>query len=309
MKRILITGGNGFLGRHLGKKLKGQGYEVYLGSRNIYRNTVATFFSGCVSFPMDICHIESIRDVIVMTKPDIIVHAAANKYIDLGEKNPSATVDVNVMGSQNVIRAAIESGVEFVLGISTDKASPPVMNTYGLTKALMERMFCSHQGFACVRFGNLAWSDGSVLPKWKIAHKETKVIPATGCEMQKFFLSVDEATQMIQTIIENPKVFSGKVACKYGKSVKMKEILDAWIASYGGKWVLQSERPGERLVEYLVGESEILFTSNVSVEGEKFFIIDPNCKPEFPIHAAYSTASAPRLTSEEISQLIKPYEF
>jgi FlaA1/EpsC-like NDP-sugar epimerase len=90
-------------------------------------------------------------------------------------------IDINVIGSQHVARVAMELGVETVIGISTDKASPPVRNTYALTKALMERMFCSLNGktatkFVCVRFGNLAWSTGSVLPIWKRMIDQSGVI-------------------------------------------------------------------------------------------------------------------------------------
>ena len=79
---------------------------------------------------------------------------------------------MNILGSTNIARASIEKGVHTVIGISTDKAAPPVPNIYGSSKAIMERMFCSldysnDTNFSCVRFGNIAWSTGSVFPIWK----------------------------------------------------------------------------------------------------------------------------------------------
>ena len=152
---ILITGGTGFLGKRLGSALKDE-YNVILAGRNNKMNMYARQFTGCKVIPMDVVNIESVRDTIVSTKPKIIIHAAATKFVDLAEIEPMECIDVNVVGSQNVARVAIDNGIELVIGISTDKASPPIRNTYGLSKAVMERMFCALNGktmtkFVCVR--------------------------------------------------------------------------------------------------------------------------------------------------------------
>jgi UDP-N-acetylglucosamine 4,6-dehydratase len=170
-KKILITGGSGFLGRHIAHKLK-EHNQVVLASRNNEQNNQASRLTGCQSIPLDVTNIESVRDGINLVKPDIIIHAAATKYVDLSEKFPTECSDVNVLGSQNVARVAIDKGVDIVIGISTDKASPPCANTYAMSKALMERTFCALNNpkstkFTNVRFGNLAWSTGSVFPIWK----------------------------------------------------------------------------------------------------------------------------------------------
>src|SRR5688500_1638163 len=158
-------------------------------------------FSGCRVLPMDVANIESVRDVFTEVKPDVVIHAAATKFVDLAERQPMECVDVNVVGSQNVARVAVEKAVQKVVGISTDKASPPVRNTYGLSKALMERVFCSMNGktdtrFVSVRYGNVAWSTGSVLPIWKKMHETTGVIGTTGPDMRRFFFTVDEAVKL-----------------------------------------------------------------------------------------------------------------
>src|SRR5437660_12383495 len=156
-KKILITGGTGFLGRRLGAVLKND-FAVTLGARNNARNFEAQNFSGCATIPLDVVSIESVRDAVNSIKPDLIVHAAATKFVDLAEKQPMECVDVNVIGSQNVARVAIDKGVETVIGVSTDKASPPIRNTYGLSNAFMERVYCGMNGttdtkFICVRYG------------------------------------------------------------------------------------------------------------------------------------------------------------
>ena len=204
MERILITGGSGFLGKRLGRRLRELGHEVVLTARNNKQNFLAGEFSGCEIVAMDVVNIESVRDIVTQVRPTCVVHAAATKFVDISEWQPMETIDVNVLGSQNVVRVAIDKGVKTVLGISTDKASPPVRNTYGLTKALMERMFCSMNGksetrFLCVRYGNVAWSTASVLSAWYKDLKSTGVIRTTGPEMLRFFFTVDEAVELVVT--------------------------------------------------------------------------------------------------------------
>src|SRR5437660_5759929 len=138
---ILITGGTGFLGKRIGMKLSAD-HNVVLTGRNNKFNTDAQQFTGCLTLPMDVTNIESIRDVFSEVRPDVVIHAAATKYVDLSERQPMECIDVNVFGSQNLARVCVKKNVATVIGMSTDKSAPPVGNTYGLTKALMERVFC-----------------------------------------------------------------------------------------------------------------------------------------------------------------------
>ena len=133
-KTILITGGAGFLGKNLALKL-GKNYKVVLGSRNNFFAQQASIETNCEITPLDVVNIESVRDSINKYKPEIVIHAAATKYVDLAEKNPNECIDINILGSQNVARVSIENNVKIVIGISTDKASPPFNNIYGLSKS------------------------------------------------------------------------------------------------------------------------------------------------------------------------------
>jgi UDP-N-acetylglucosamine 4,6-dehydratase/5-epimerase len=305
---LLITGGTGFLGRRLALALR-DSYNVVLCGRNGKQNAFAQHFTGCATRPMDVCRLESVRDVIAETRPDIIVHAAATKYVDLAERQPLECVDVNVVGSQNVARAAIDFGVKAVLGISTDKASPPVRNTYGLSKSLMERMFCSLDGrggtqMACVRYGNVAWSTGSVLPIWHRMHEETGVIGTTGPEMRRFFFTVDEAVALVCTALDSLDVVHGKVLSRQMKAAQIQDILDLWVELRGGRWERIEGRPGERQDEFLIGDLEVPYTTRLELGGVPHYLIAFNDKASTPLEGVLSSANAERLSRDELQALI-----
>lgn len=307
-KTILITGGSGFLGKRLGKTLL-RDYDVILGSRNNKQNYLASSFSGCKTVPLDVTKIESVRDALNELKPHIIIHAAATKFVDLAEKQPMECIDVNVLGSQNIVRVAIEKNVEIVIGISTDKATPPVRNTYGLSKALMERLFCSMDEktdtkCCCVRYGNVAWSTGSVLPIWKKMFDTTGIIGTTGPEMRRFIFTVEEAVNLVIVALNNIKEVHGKVLSRAMKAAQIQEILDVWTKYKGGKWERIEGRPGERNDEYLIGELELPFTEEKYYNNIRHFLIAFNKKSNNPPTEILSSANAERLTENEIEEII-----
>ena len=307
-KRVLVTGGTGFLGRSLGLSLKDD-YDVLLTGRNNKQNMYAQQVTGCNVLPLDVTNIESLRDVFIETKPQIVIHAAATKFVDLAEKQPMECVDVNVLGSQSVARVCIEKNVETVIGISTDKAAPPVRNTYGLSKAMMERVFCAMNGksetkFACVRYGNVAWSTGSVLPIWKRMHDETGVIRSTGPEMRRFFFTVDEAVKLVRTAMDNIEAIAGKVLSRRMKSAQISDLLTTWTKDKGGSWDRMEGRPGERDDEFLIGDIELPFTHEVEYDGITHYIIAFNEKAAQPLAVGLSSANTERLTESEMLALI-----
>lgn len=307
-KRILITGGTGFLGKHLALILK-DSFDVYLGARNNKQNYLIKNAIGCDVIPMDVSNIESVRDVFIEVKPDIVIHAAATKFVDLSEKFPMECIDVNVTGSQNVARVAIEKGVDIVIGISTDKAAPPIRNTYGLSKSMMERMFCSMNNksktkFTCVRYGNVAWSTGSVLPIWKGMFEKTNTLGTTGPEMRRFFFTVDEAVQLVITAMNEIDSIQGKVLTREMKACKVRDLLDVWIEEHGGSWEQISGRPGERVDEFLVGETELEYSTQVNYNNIPHYIITFNQKQDLPLKEVISSANATKLSRDEIVSLI-----
>ena len=218
-------------------------------------------------------------------------------------------VDVNVLGSQNVARVAVDKDVDIVIGVSTDKASPPVRNTYGLSKALMERVFCSMNRkkktrFTCVRYGNVAWSTGSVLTIWKKMIKETGTIGTTGPEMRRFFFTVDEAVRLVLAALNNIDTVEGKVLSMKMKAAQIGDILRVWTSNRGGKWEKIEGRPGERLDEFLIGEAELPFTKEIVIDNITHYLISFNEKVDKPVGFGLSSANTDKLSDEEILSLI-----
>lgn len=307
-KRILITGGTGFLGKRLALALKND-HDVFLSGRNNSQNMAAERFTGCPVVPLDVARIDSVRDAMVETRPDVVVHAAATKYVDLAEKQPFECIDVNVLGSENVARVALERGIETLVGISTDKAAPPADNVYAMTKALMERLFCAldRQGstkFVCVRFGNLPWSTGSVLPEWRRMHEQTGVIQTTGPDMRRFFITVDEAVQLVLTAIEHADELRGTVVTRAMKAALIGDILDLWIADKGGSWERIARRPGDRDDESIMGEAERPYARVAEYNGAKHYVIAFDQRAKAVLDDGMSSADAPRMSDEEIRAIL-----
>lgn len=307
-KTVLITGGTGFLGRHLAEAMKVR-WSVVLGGRNNGQNMLAQEATGCRVIPMDVARIEAVRDAVIEVKPDVIIHAAATKYVDVAEDQPLECTDINVGGSENVARVAMERGVPIVIGVSTDKATPPVRNTYALTKALMERIFCSLNGksttrFACVRFGNLAWSTGSVLPIWQRMLDRDGIIGTTGPDMRRFMISVEEAVALILTVINHIDELQGTVVTRHMKAVLIGDLLERFVALRGGSWKRIEGRPGERHDEYLVGELERPYTRAVTLNGAVHYVVDFNRLAEGRIDEDLSSEAVERLSAAELDALI-----
>lgn len=305
---VLVTGGSGFLGRHLGRALMSEA-RVVLAARNNKVNLEAAQRTGCEVLPLDVVNIESVRDVFHESAPDVVIHAAATKFVDLAERHPLECVDVNVTGSQNVLRVAVELGVGTVVGVSTDKASPPVRNLYGLTKALMERTFCAMDGktdakFTCVRYGNVAWSTGSVLPIWKRMHEESAVIGSTGPDMRRFFFGIEEAVALIKVAMKNIDLVRGKVLGREMKAALIRDLLDVWIREKGGRWEQIEGRPGERDDELLVGDLELPYATKLTFDGIDHYLISFNEEVSEPLSEAISSATAVRLSDEEMVTLL-----
>ena len=308
-KNLLITGGSGFLGINLALRLRKK-YNVFIGSRNQKRNYDAKLETGCEAIPLDVTNIESVRDAIIYCKPDIIIHAAATKFVDISEKFPFECSDVNILGSTNVARVAIEKKVKTVVGISTDKATQPIKNFYGFSKATMEKLFLnanenSKTNFLCVRYGNVAWSTGSVLPIWRQMFQKNKKILTTGPFMRRFFFTINDAVDLVLFALNKSKQFSGKILCADMKACKLIDIIKVWIKNYGGSYKIIKGRKGDRLDEYLIGDNEIKFTKKIYQNKKLFYLIDFEKKSSKPLSKIVSSENALRLNKDEIYNILK----
>jgi len=173
----------------------------------------------------------------------------------------------------------------------------------------MERTFCYLNGrsetkFLCVRYGNVAWSTGSVLCIWKKMAADGGVIGTTGPDMRRFFFSIDEAVSLVTTALEHADLVQGRVLGREMKAAKIREILDIWSKHRGVRYEQIEGRPGERVDEFLVGDQELPCTEEVELQGIRHFIIGFNQLVAKPLREPLSSANAPRLSEEEILRMI-----
>lgn len=146
----------------------------------------------------------------LMRDVDYVVHAAALKHVSLGERNPQEFIKTNVIGSLNVLETAVRHKVKKVIGISSDKAVNPI-SSYGMSKGLMERLFCDANLFAapmtlisCIRSGNFWDSRGSVIPLWREQSKKG-VITLTDMEMSRYWIELPAIAQFTIDCLQNMK--------------------------------------------------------------------------------------------------------
>lgn len=168
---------------------------------------------------------------------DIVLHAAAMKHVSHCEYNPYEAVKTNIIGSQNVIDFAIKHKVKKVIGISTDKAANPT-NVLGTSKLMMEKLFTNanyaygkiETVFSCVRFGNIAWSNGSVLPLWKEQAKKDRAIQVTEKDMTRFIISKEQAIGLVLRAVHLAQ--GGEIFVLKMPAIKLIDLAELFIKKY-----------------------------------------------------------------------------
>ena len=189
---------------------------------------------------------------------NIVVHAAALKQVPACEYNPMEAIKTNILGSSNVIDAALDAGVEKVMALSTDKAVNPA-NLYGATKLAAEKLFIQSNAYAgnkrtrfsCTRYGNVVGSRGSVVPVF-LKQKESGRVTLTDDRMTRFWLSLEQGVHFVIECIE--EMHGGEVFVPKIPSMKMIDLAKA-IAPNARIEVI-GIRPGEKLHEVLISEDE-----------------------------------------------------
>lgn len=314
MKKILITGGTGTVGKSFIERY----YNDYV-FHTISRNE--KFITDLKrSFPNVNCHVGTVCDLDHMVnlfcdiKPDIVIHAAALKHINLAEENPSSAVEINITGSLNIIKASIRASVPLTVGISTDKACAPT-SIYGYTKSIMESLFMQHSNnttkFVCTRFANVAHSNGSVIPFWISETAKGKKLKLTDPGMNRLMFSKKECAETIQMAISSSTVIKCPfILCKLMKSVNLLELSN--LISDKGVEII-GKRPGEKLNETLISEKELPYTSKdipqiistnyLSNERVGYVIISPN-KQKNNLIEEYSSSNASMMTEQEMKEII-----
>ena len=277
MKKILITGGSGFLGKNLAYKLKNN-FKIYMCSRNIENGNKIARALNVDFIPLDISNYDNVDETLFNIKPDIIIHSAASKFVDMSEKFVSETINSNIVGSKNLIICAKKNKCKKFIAISSDKASPPFTNLYAITKATMERSLININSdkkldLNIVRFGNLPWSTGSVLNIWEDM-KKTKVIYTTGPDMTRFFYTIDQASLLIKCLINDKNNLINKVIIPEMKSLKIQDLLIEFSKKYKVKWKKTKKREMDKFYETLIPNDQYYEIKYIKQKKIKIFVLN-----------------------------------
>lgn len=260
---ILVTGGTGSFGkafiRHALDNLDPHRLVVF--SRDeLKQYEVRQMFDNDPRLRWFIGDIRDERRLLrAMHNVDYVVHAAALKQVDTAEYNPFEFVKTNVMGSQNVIEAAIDTGVKKVVALSTDKASSPI-NLYGATKLTADKLFISGNHYAAaydtrfsvVRYGNVMGSRGSVIPFFRRLAAAGESLPITDLRCTRFFITLPEAVKFVVDSFD--VMHGGELFVPRIPSMKITDLAQA--IAPGAPMHDAGLRPGEKLHEEMVSPEE-----------------------------------------------------
>lgn len=272
-KTILITGGTGSFGKSFTKFLLNNYNlkKLIIFSRDElkqsemkkeFKDDRLRFFIG------DVRDLQRLQRA--FSNVDIIIHAAALKQVPALEYNPFEAVKTNILGSQNVIDAAIDQKVKKVILISTDKAAQPV-NLYGSTKLCAEKLFSSGNSytagqtkFSCVRYGNVIGSRGSII-EHLLNNKNIEMVYITDEKMTRFWIALEQAFNLVLFALEHME--GGEIFVPKIPSMKLVDLFNT-LAPNTPREII-GIRPGEKLHETLVTKEE----SRHTVELDKYFVI------------------------------------
>ena len=253
-----------------------------------------------------------------MRNVDVVVHAAALKQVPACEYNPMEAVKTNILGSSNVVDAALDEGVKKVIALSTDKAVNPV-NLYGATKLAAEKLIVQSNAYAggretrlsCVRYGNVVGSRGSVVPVF-LRQREKGRLTITDERMTRFWLSLEQGARFVIRCIELMK--GGEVFVPKIPSMKVIDLAKA--VAPEAEIEIIGIRPGEKLHEVLISRDE----SRSTIEMEDMFVVLPveafwfggewkSKGKEVADGFRYSSSENPDwLTVDQIREMIAPFE-
>lgn len=250
---------------------------------------------------------------------DIVVHAAALKQVPSAEYNPFECIRTNVMGAQNVIEAALETGVKKVVALSTDKAAAPV-NLYGATKLCSDKLFIAANNirgnrdifFSVVRYGNVMGSRGSVIPFF-LSEREKGVLPITDPDMTRFNITLQDSVEMVLWAIENAR--GSEILVPKIPSYRITDVAEA-IGPECEKPIV-GVRPGEKIHEELITACDsfncldigayytILATSNNATRD--YYLGKDGVSPVPKGFSYNSGANSQFLSVEQIRELVKEH--
>ena len=275
-KSILVTGATGSFGKRFVRRLVegGEAARVVVFSRDELKQFEMrqSLDSPRLEFVLgDVRDREALQRV--FRGVDIVVHAAAMKQVPASEDNPMEAIKTNVLGSENVITAAIEAGVQQVLALSTDKAANPA-NLYGATKLCADRLFTAANGmrdrhqtrFSLVRYGNVIGSRGSVIPFF-MRRRASGILPITDPRMTRFWITLSQAVEFV--IASLGRMRGGELFVPKIPSMKVVDV--ARVVAPECRTEVIGIRPGEKLHEVMVTADDAWN----AVEMDDHYVIQP----------------------------------
>ena len=275
-KSIFITGGTGSFGRKCAEALLkiGPPRKLIIFSRDELKQyeMQQQLDHPCIRYFIgDVRDSDRLRRA--MSDVDIVIHAAALKQVPACEYNPFEAVKTNIMGAVNVIDAAIDTGVDRVLAVSTDKAVNPV-NIYGATKLCAEKLFVqgnAYSGnggpkFSCTRYGNVVGSRGSAIPLFQ-QQRANGVITVTDERMTRFWVTLEKGVEFVLNCVQD--MHGGEIFVPKIPSMTILDLVKAIAPECEIKYT--GIRPGEKIHEVLVSPEEAPNT----LEFPNMFVIQP----------------------------------
>jgi UDP-N-acetylglucosamine 4,6-dehydratase len=280
-KSILITGGTGSLGKALTCHIITQHPQVkrlVIFSRDEQKQFQMEQEYPHARFPQIRFFIGDVRDAERLRRAfkgiDYVIHAAAMKHVPIAEYNPDECVKTNIGGAQNVINVALESGIQRVVALSTDKACAPI-NLYGATKLTSDKLFIAANNikgwnpirFSVVRYGNVMGSNGSVIPFFLNKRKEG-TLPITDPKMTRFNITLQGGVEMVMHALEH--AWGGELFVPKIPSYKIMDVAEA-IGPECKKPVV-GIRPGEKVHEEMISTSDSFFTYDLG----RYYVVLPS---------------------------------
>ena len=259
-KLYLVTGGSGFLGFPLVDKIISEGAKVRVIARDEGKLiSLKEKYPDIEIYPGDIADKFEVKQA--MKGVNGVFHLAASKHVGLAETFVRENIKSNTLGSLNILEVSLECDLDFILTTSTDKAAQ-VAGVYGATKFLVERLFKQFQSlnpkcqYRIVRYGNVLYSTGSVLCKWKDLIEQGKEVIVTEPSATRFFWNVEQAIQLIVDCLDES--IDSSPYCPSMKSMRIDNLLEAMVQKYGNGQVIKIKKiglqPGENLHEKVMEE-------------------------------------------------------
>lgn len=278
---ILITGGTGSFGKKYTQTLltRYKPKKIIVFSRDELKQfeMQQEYNQDCMRY-----FIGDVRDADrldqAMKGVDYVIHAAALKQVPAAEYNPNECIKTNVHGAENVIQAAIANDVRKVIALSTDKAANPI-NLYGATKLVSDKLFVAANNvvgsgqtrFACVRYGNVVGSRGSVVPFFKgLVEKGATEIPVTHEDMTRFWITLQQGVDFVLKNFD--RMYGGEIFVPRIPSIGILDLAEAYAPGVPTRII--GIRPGEKLHEIMCPADD----SHLTLEFDDHYVICPSIK-------------------------------